>query len=92
MGHSRVTTASESHWNPPHTWPTAVGEYRSALEPANAGPGSRRWWNGKRWSRPYGVDWPEALKAKCRAESGEFAPYWLPNADGAVQERTQSGR
>ena len=79
MGHSRVKTANESHWNSPDKNPAQAGEYRAALEPANAGLGARRWWNGNGWSRPYGADWPEATKERCRSERGDFSPYWLPN-------------
>ena len=81
MPHAIVITPAESHWNPPGTKPLAPGEYRAALEPASAGASNRRWWDGKCWSRPYDVRWPEANKAKQRSESDGFWPYWLPNED-----------
>jgi hypothetical protein len=79
MTHHAVTNAGTNSWNPPDTRPTEVGEYRAALAPADASQTVRRWWDGKRWSRPYHVHWDEEIKAQCRATSDDFFPYWLSN-------------
>ncbi|GBG14523.1 uncharacterized protein NMK_2122 [Novimethylophilus kurashikiensis] len=77
MSHSIVVSPAEQHWKAPGATPATVGEYLAALEPASADPGNRRWWNGKSWSKPYNVCWPEELKAQARAELDDFFPYWV---------------
>lgn len=63
-------------WNAPDTVPDQPGEYPAALEPADASPTARRFWDGSRWSNPYHSNWPDATKAKIRAEPSDFRPYW----------------
>ncbi len=69
-------------WNAPDTFPDQPGEYVSALEPGDASPATRRFWNGSRWSNPYHSNWPEATKARIRAEPSDFRPYWKRTEQG----------
>lgn len=65
-------------WNSPDVKPDKPGEYRVALDPADASPEVRRWWSGAEWSNPYLVTFSAALKEKIRRESSSFMPFWLP--------------
>lgn len=63
-------------WNPPGIAPSSSGEYQAALDPCDAAPTVRRYFDGTGWSNPYHSNWPDHLKAKCRAEPCGFLPYW----------------
>ncbi len=73
---AQQSASSMADWNPPQVRPTAVGEYRAALEPLEAAPSSRRWWNGRWWSNPYHAHYEPEVIERIRQEPSVFSPFW----------------
>lgn len=65
-------------WNNPDVTPEKPGEYRAALDPADASPNVRRWWSGFGWSNPYFCTNPEVLKDRIRKEASALRAFWMP--------------
>lgn len=75
---AQVNPVSAEAWNSPRDKPAAPGEYRAALEPQEAAPTSRRWWNGRCWSNPYHSFYEPEVIARIRQEPSVFSPFWQP--------------
>lgn len=75
------TTAAQTEnvWNHPDVLPKEPGEYIAALNPEEASPNVRRWWNGKRWSAPYMSHWADSAKHANRNKPSEFFVHWQNN-------------
>lgn len=67
----------QENWNPPYTKPQEIGQYRAVLEPRDSSESMRRYWNGKSWSNPYSIKWPQELQLQCKKQISQFSVYWI---------------